>query len=159
MSNLNKHSMKQWVRFISLRCCSFVKTVISSRRPLSTVNFLANEQLLVSRVSSFICNWDRQFARTFIFLCVIICTNIKRGLHNIADSLAILQTGTETSQTAPHVLTAHHSVYQRLAQMCELVRYSGKTAGWTTEKLWFDFFWGGGESFFLAPAAQRPPAS
>jgi len=68
--------------------CSFVKTVTSSRRPLSTTNFFANEQLLVSRISSFICNCDRQFAMAFIFLCVVICTNIKRGLRNTVQQFS-----------------------------------------------------------------------
>ena len=69
-----------------------------------------NEQVLVSRISSFICNWDRQFARTFIFLCVIIYTNMKLGRHNIVHSLAILQTGWEKSQTNSSTLFLHHII-------------------------------------------------
>jgi hypothetical protein len=145
MSVLHKHNMRQWVRFNTFQRGSFVKIEISSRWPSSTENFLANEQLPVSLVSSLICHWDRQGARTYILLCVINWTNITPGFHNTVHSLAILHIGSETSQTVPHVLTAYRSVYQCLAHMWDLTRYSGKTAGRATEKLGFDvfFFWGG----------------
>ena len=42
MPILNTHSMRQWVRFISLQCCSFVENVMCSQRPLSTANLLVN---------------------------------------------------------------------------------------------------------------------